>query len=686
MASIGKYQVRGELGRGGMSRVFLAYDPDLDREVAIKVLAGAFGVNEATREAFLREARTIGRLRNDAIVQVHFLGEEQGQLYLVMEHMESGSLADRLQGRPLLPSQAIAVLRRVAGALDAAHQAGVVHRDIKPANILFDAEDRAFVSDFGVAGLAESGTQAGVATSLSGTPTYMSPEQAQGHRTTASSDLYSLAVTAFEVITGTPPFQAPALLALIEQHISQPPPAASSVNASLSRDVDVVLNRALAKSPTERYSTVTAFVSALADALRRRAATVDPGPQLVHGTPTPDTEPPRSRAQAPFETPPPAQPRQAPPQATPQPVPPARGPGAIPSRPASPPAYVPPAYVPPVAAPPPAFRPDPEPQYEDRTVALPAGAAPQQPAWQQPPAAIQPITGELRYLGSRRGSLLGKRTQEFQLTLYNAAHWPTQLTLDVSTDAARYAGEPLAPIVVPGLGNAVARIRIRDRGSRNSGSRGRHYVSVVATPSGGGGPPVALSGTFDGQADRLLLVVAGGALCGLAAGVVAAALIVNNRNGGGDEPDPTTLPGRTATAQPGSTRTPTIEPTPTRTTLPTPTPTPATPSIVSLNWPAQIAPGGSASFDLIIKDVNGDVDSVEFTETGSVTWSGTNVDGTGKVITIPVTASPASQRAGTATFTHSFNCNSSFSSRFQIVVVDAQGLRSGASIAGWTCR
>ncbi len=631
-----------------MSRVYLAYDPDLDRDVAIKVLAGVFGVNQETREGFLREARIIGRLRNDAIVQVHFLGEEEGQLYLVMEHMESGSLSERLQGRPLLPSQAIAVLRRVAGALDAAHQAGVIHRDIKPANILFDAEDRAFVSDFGVAGLADSGTMAGQATHLSGTPTYMSPEQAQGQRTSASSDLYSLAATAFEVLTGQPPFVAPTLIALISAHIQQSAPLASSINPSLGPEVDAVLNRGLAKAPAERYASGTAFVAALAEAIRRRA------PGAAGEAPSTAAVTPAASVSRPAVTPAAFQP------SAPAIVP---VPDTAPPAPYHPPAaFQPPAYQPPASG-------------GQQTVVEARGAGGSRPGGE--------LTGELRFAGNTRGWLLGRRTPEFRVTLWNTAAWPVQVTLDVSTDAARYRGEPVAPLVVPAQGAATTRVRISDRGSRLAGGRSRHYVSVVASPSGGGLPPIALSGTFDESPDRMPLVVAGGALLGLLAGAGTGVALTR---GGGDEPPPATrTPTRTATRAPTST-TSTATETATRTATVVPTVGPSAPSIVSLNWPAQIARGTSAGFDLVIKDANGDATTVEFTETGDVTWSGPNVDATGKIITTTITATAAEQRAGTAKFRDTFNCNSPFTSRFQIAVIDSRGLRSVISVAAWTCK
>jgi hypothetical protein len=285
---IGKYEVSGMLGRGGMATVYLAHDPDLDREVAIKVLNGAMN-DTAFRERFTREARIIGRLRHDAIVPVHHMGEDNGLLYLVIEQMHGGSLADRIEGRPMRPTQAIAVLRRIASGLDAAHQAGVVHRDVKPANVLFDSEDRAFISDFGIARVSD-----GVSTTthtVIGTPTYMSPEQCQGLPVGPATDIYSLGAMAFEMLTGQAPFSGSNVTSLLHAHVYQDPPAVTSLQANLPGSVDTVVARALAKDPAARYPTATSFISALADALRRAG----PGGPGDGGASSADITPPAPR-------------------------------------------------------------------------------------------------------------------------------------------------------------------------------------------------------------------------------------------------------------------------------------------------------------------------------------------------------------------------------------------------------
>jgi serine/threonine protein kinase len=177
---IGRYEIREEIGRGGMATVYRAYDPRFERDVAIKVLPAGFLHDPIFRSRFEREAKTIASLEYPAIVPVHDFGTENGQPYLVMRLMLGGSLADRLVQGPLTLSTAAEILNRLAPTLDAAHAAGIVHRDLKPGNILFDRLGNPYLSDFGIVKLSESSatalTQSGGAL---GTPAYMSPEQAR---------------------------------------------------------------------------------------------------------------------------------------------------------------------------------------------------------------------------------------------------------------------------------------------------------------------------------------------------------------------------------------------------------------------------------------------------------------------------------------------------------------------------
>ena len=255
---IGRYEVIGELGRGGMATVFLARDPHLDRQVAVKVLPRQFVQDKNFRERFRREARAIGRLNHDAIVGVHDFGEDDGQPYIVMEYMPGGTLAERLTGQPLPLADVLTILEPVAAALDSAHAAGIIHRDLKPANILFDQHGHAHVADFGIAQMADA-TQSITGTGLIGTPSYMSPEQAEGNADlTPASDIYSLGVIAYELLSGKPPFTASSMFALLRKHIQDVPPPLSVGGA-----IDNAVRAALAKDASTRPAKAGAFIESL---------------------------------------------------------------------------------------------------------------------------------------------------------------------------------------------------------------------------------------------------------------------------------------------------------------------------------------------------------------------------------------------------------------------------------------
>ncbi len=192
MERVGRYEIKRELGRGGMATVYLANDPALGRDVAVKVLPRALLGDPDFRRRFEREARAIGSLRHDAIVPVFDFGEEDGQPFLVMDFLAGRSLADRLLDGPLSVADTLAILGPLAAGLDTAHAAGTIHRDIKPANILFDGAGRPHLADFGIAHLSIVSTRLTHGDRI-GTPTYMSPEQCDGGTlATAASDIYSL--------------------------------------------------------------------------------------------------------------------------------------------------------------------------------------------------------------------------------------------------------------------------------------------------------------------------------------------------------------------------------------------------------------------------------------------------------------------------------------------------------------
>lgn len=267
---VGKYEIRGRLGKGGMASVYRAYDPNLDREVAIKVIADQFANDPAFVERFRREARSIARLRHPNILTIYDFGEENGALYIVMEIIEGQTLKEEQEGKVLTLDRTHEIIKQVAGALDYANKNGIIHRDVKPSNILIDAHsNRAVLSDFGIAKMAAevdsklTGTGTGV-----GTPDYMSPEQAMGDELDSRSDQYSLAIVAYELLTGRPPFTGDTPIAVAMGHVSKPLPKPSQFNPNIPINVEQVLIKALAKKPIDRYESCGVFERALSDGIR----------------------------------------------------------------------------------------------------------------------------------------------------------------------------------------------------------------------------------------------------------------------------------------------------------------------------------------------------------------------------------------------------------------------------------
>ncbi len=253
--TIGRYEIRSELGRGGMATVFLAHDPNFDRDVAIKVMPQQFTHDPMFRERFNREARTIASLEHSAIVPVYDFGEENGQPYLVMRYMPGGSLVDRIGQGPLLLKECARIMERLCPALDQAHLRGIIHRDLKPGNILFDQYGEAFLSDFGIAKITET-TAALTGSAVIGTPAYMSPEQAYGDKDIdGRSDIYSLGVILFEMLTGSAPYEADTPMGVAMKHILDPVPSILHVKPDLPEDLEYVIGRALAKDPVNRFQT-----------------------------------------------------------------------------------------------------------------------------------------------------------------------------------------------------------------------------------------------------------------------------------------------------------------------------------------------------------------------------------------------------------------------------------------------
>jgi eukaryotic-like serine/threonine-protein kinase len=257
------------IGRGGMGEIFLAQDRALGRPVAIKVLAERYSNEESLRTRFTREALAAARLSTHPhVVTIFDVGEWKQRPFIVMEFLPGGTLAERAEEGQVGRRRSLDWLEQTSLALDAAHAEGIVHRDVKPANLLLDERENVHVADFGVARVLDETISGLTATgTVIGTAGYLSPEQAHGQQATAASDLYSLGVVAYELLTGGRPFERDSATAEAAAHIHEPVPPASERGVGLPRAVDAVFKRALAKAPERRYPSAGAFVSALRSAL-----------------------------------------------------------------------------------------------------------------------------------------------------------------------------------------------------------------------------------------------------------------------------------------------------------------------------------------------------------------------------------------------------------------------------------
>lgn len=251
---IGRYVIKRELGRGGMATVYLGHDPRFRRDVAVKVLPRQFTHDPMFRARFEREAQTIAALEHPAIVPVYDFGEDDGQPYLVMRYMPGGSLGERLEQGPIPLLETANILKRIAAALDLAHGQGVIHRDLKPGNILFDQYGEAFLADFGIAKMAEA-TAALTGSAIIGTPAYMSPEQVKGQKIDGRSDIYTLGVILFEMLTGQQPFAADTPIAVAFKHVNDPVPDIRTRKSDLNAGLQSAIDRAMAKEANGRYQT-----------------------------------------------------------------------------------------------------------------------------------------------------------------------------------------------------------------------------------------------------------------------------------------------------------------------------------------------------------------------------------------------------------------------------------------------
>ncbi len=363
-ARIAGYQLEEQIGHGGMAVVFRALDVRLDRLVALKILAPVVAADEAFRQRFMRESRLAAAVDDPHIIPVFEAGDSDGVLFIAMRLVRGGDVGS-LVGRegPLAAGRVAALISPIASCLDAAHEAGLVHRDVKPANMLIDVRpgrpDHVYLSDFGLSKTALAGSGLTGTGQFLGTPDYVAPEQILGRTVDGRTDQYALAATAFELLSGGPPFRSDEQMAVIYAHLSSPPPSLTELRPDLPQAVDAVFTRALAKEPANRFGRCQDFADALRDALgvggydeRRTTGEFDrspggfppqtAGPAGPHAAGPHTAGPPTQAASPPPAAPAPAEARPAPvqpapyaPQPTPQLTP-------CPASAAAPPGYVPP--------------------------------------------------------------------------------------------------------------------------------------------------------------------------------------------------------------------------------------------------------------------------------------------------------------------------------------------------------
>lgn len=268
----GKYKLNRLLGQGGMGEVYEAYDTSKDRTVALKILRQEFSSDDSYRNRFQRESHAAAMLEEPHVIPIYDWGETNGSLFIDMRLVRGQDLHELLKRGPLEPERAVAIVRQIAAALDAAHAQGMIHRDVKPQNILVTStEDFAYLIDFGIAQNLDD-TRLTVAGSAIGSFAYMAPERFEDRQATSAVDVYSLAAVLYEALTGQAPFTASGVEHLIAAHMSAPPPRPSAVNPRVPPFLDDVIARGMAKEPDDRYGSAGALGRAAQRALTEAAS------------------------------------------------------------------------------------------------------------------------------------------------------------------------------------------------------------------------------------------------------------------------------------------------------------------------------------------------------------------------------------------------------------------------------
>ncbi len=290
--NLGNYQLISKIGRGGMAEVYRGYHAKLDRHVAVKILHGYLADGEDFLARFEREAQSVATLRHDHIVQIYDFDVQDDQYYMVMEFIDGGTLGDWMTANPGMREidRILPIFEQIASALDYAHSQGIIHRDIKPSNILIDQHSKIFLTDFGIARMM-SGVQAQFTATgaLIGTPAYMSPEQCKGEEVSPVSDIYSLGVILFELITNQQPFKADTPLSVLQKHIMEPIPNLNNLHFDQPKSIDLLINKSLAKSPSTRYQSAGEFVSALRETGKKNLSVSEDTIQMLEDETTLET-------------------------------------------------------------------------------------------------------------------------------------------------------------------------------------------------------------------------------------------------------------------------------------------------------------------------------------------------------------------------------------------------------------
>jgi len=267
---LGQYEVLELIGEGAMGSVYRAYHAQLDRTGAVKVMH-AISPDRDSIARFRHEAQAIARMRHPNILNVFDFGEYEGTPYMIVEFVPGGNLAGRMNNGPLPWGTVMRFLHGIAAGLDYAHAQGIVHRDVKPANVLLEKDETLVLADFGLAKLLQGSSLQSLTGVTTGTPAYMAPEQVTGHEVGPAADRYSLATIAYEMLTGSIPFEGLGVIELLYAHVHSEPARPSSVNPQLNEKVDAVILRGMAKEPGSRWATCEQFVNALGQALGTKA-------------------------------------------------------------------------------------------------------------------------------------------------------------------------------------------------------------------------------------------------------------------------------------------------------------------------------------------------------------------------------------------------------------------------------